>query len=170
MNRLSTALVAALIATAPVSGADQFTAVFSNNDDNLRLIYMVASCSDNPECQVAILSCDSHSLSLDLIGLSDEDAGNLLKYGSGVRVKSGKQSADLLPTYFGFDELNGGWDVSFASWRSANSEETSELVEEMTRSPLELVEVAKSVDFDLPTGEANLAQQIKFAVACTALQ
>jgi len=162
-------IVALILGAASANGADTLIAVFGQMDDGVKLEYFSATCADNPECEAGSVSCDGSGLTLDLFAVEDGDAGYLLRDGNGVRLKAGKQSAVVLPTSLGFDELNGGWDITFGGWRS-RGEETDELVDAMKQAPLEIVNVAKTMDLDLPTGSSGMSQQKQFAEACIGLR
>jgi hypothetical protein len=165
---VGTAIVLAVLCATPIA-AEEAVAVFDGGEDRSVLTYLDASCADNFECQIAHLSCYSFGLRFTLINVSDQDATKLLRDGVGVRLNAGGQSAVLLPTDMAVNEAGEGWVLTFSGWRSAG-EEIDALVDAMATSPVDLAEVARSVDFDMPTSRAALVQQQMFAAACRKLR
>ena len=105
--------VIALVSFAQLARARDIVTKFESNDEETRLALYDASCTDSPECVIAVLSC-GNGLSFEMIGFSDQDVGNwLLLNGALLTIKNKANVLPFTPKDISADEMNGGWSINF---------------------------------------------------------
>jgi len=117
----SIALLAVAVAAFPLAAAaaEKFATTATVEKDKASLTISSADCADNPECEVATLSCGDTAFSVSVSGVETSGAVALVKTRKATLTVDAKP-LPLLAQKLQFSEMDGAWEVELSADESGS--------------------------------------------------